>query len=177
MKRKGNQMKGKGIFTVFALCLMAGTAQAAVVYKWTTPDGKSHIGDVIPTESLKYGYEVIDQSTWQVEKVPPEETIKANINGQKESDKNEQEKTESIKQQLAATEALDKKIQEERRQKHIAEVKRKIETLKGKIEKLTQGSYSGEEVRQRMMVYQKYMNRLQQDLLNSEQVADSVPTE
>lgn len=164
----------RGFFTVLGLCLIAITqAQASVVYKWTTPDGKSHVGDVIPTERLKYGYEVIDQSTWKTKEVPPEETIKDEQPQPKEPNDGKQEYAESIKQETAAMTDIDKKNQEEKRKQRTVEIKKVIDILKGKIEKLTQGSYKGDDVRQKMLEYQKDMNRLQQELLSGEQESDS----
>lgn len=152
-------MKTRAIYTLIALAIMANSAQASVVYRWVTPDGKNHLADVIPSDSLKYGYEVINKSTWQVKKVQPGETIEAQQDALKKAKDRKKEESQASKEQLAANEEVIKKAQERRREKHVAEIKRKIKDLKIRIGKLTQGNYSGDEVRQKMMVYQKLMNR------------------
>lgn len=161
-------MKTRAIYTLIALAIMANSVQASVIYRWTTPDGKDHIADVIPNDSLKYGYEVINKSTWEIKKVPPEEAIEAQQEEVKKPKDGETEESQVSTEQAAATEDAIKKAQEQEREKHVAEVKRKINDLKIRIGKLTQGNYSGDEVRQKMMVYQKLMNRLQEDLLESQ---------
>jgi hypothetical protein len=73
-------MKIKGIFALLALSIVAGTAQASIIYKWTTPDGVPHIGDNMPPSEVKYGYSVVDTKSGEtVETVPPEQEHKQSV--------------------------------------------------------------------------------------------------